>query len=159
MTSKVDRSHPALNLVASDLFFGLGAVLLVVVAALSLGLKEIVGQITSDRTAAPEDTRQAVAALVTTLDRSVLLADDQGLHLMGGETSTLISLDALWTSDQLPDWLADAPLLIVALSGQDTAFLTFARAAQTHPEPLATLRLTQDCHAISQVGQDFLCQP
>lgn len=159
MTGKADRSHPALNLVASDLFFGLGAVLLVVVAALSLGLKEIVTQIISDRTAAPDDTRQAVAALVAASDKTVLLADDQGLHRMQGETSTLISLDALWTSDELPDWLADAPLLVIAISGQETAFLTYARAAETHPAPLATLRLTQDCHAIRHVGQDFLCAP
>jgi|JI10StandDraft_1071094.scaffolds.fasta_scaffold95496_2 hypothetical protein len=159
MIGQTDRSHPALNLVASDLFFGLGAVLLVVVAALSLGLREMVTQIVADRTADPDDTRQAVAALGAAFDGPVLLADDQGLHRMSGQTSALIALDALWTSDQLPDWLAENPLLIVALSGQEVAFLTFARAAETHPAPLATLRLTDDCHAIRQEAQHFLCLP
>ncbi len=159
MTGRTDPSHPALNLVASDLFFGLGAVLLVMVAALSLGLREVVTQIVADRSATPEDTRQAVSTLGAATDGSVLLADDQGLHRIAGQTSELIALDALWTSDQLPDWLGDNPLLIVALSGQDVAFLTFARAAETHPAPLATLRLTEDCHAIRQEAQHFLCLP
>lgn len=159
MTGKADRSHPALNLVASDLFFGLGAVLLVVVAALSLGLQQVVTQIITDRIAAPQDTRDAVAAYGAVSNRPVLLADDQGLHRVAGQTSALIPLDVLWASEHLPAWLDDDPLLIIALSGQETAFLTFARAAETHPAPLATLRLTQDCHAIRNVGQDFECVP
>lgn len=159
MTPRPAETHPALNLVASDLFFGVGAVILVVVAALSLGLKDMVARIVADRTASAEETRLATAALVETSGLKVLLADAQGLHRMQGKTDALIALDDLWQSDQLSDWFAEEPLLIIAASGQETAFLTFSRAAEFHPAPLATLRLTQDCRELRRLGDRFQCQP
>lgn len=159
MTGRAGGQHPALNLVASDLFFGLGAVMLVVVAALSLGLQQMVTRLVADRVTDAEDTSSALAALSRTDDVTLLLADAEGLHHIQGGTETSVALDEIWAFPQLSDWLADEPLLVIAPSGQETAFLTFARAAEIHPEPLATLRLTQDCRTFRRSGTGFACQP
>ena len=130
-----------------------------VVAALSIGLKDMVARIVADRTASSEETRKAAAAMVETSGLTVLLADSQGLHRMKGETDTLIGLDDLWQSDQLRAWFTEEPLLIIAASGQESAFLTFSRAAEFHPAPVATLRLTQECRELRRLGDSFQCQP
>lgn len=159
MRDRAEPGHATLNLVASDLFFGLGAVILFLVAAISVGLQDIVSQALDDRAAGTEETREAVSALAVDMGAPVLLADAAGLHRLEGATVDLIPLDDLWSSDRLGAWLGGAPLLVVALSGEDTAFLIFSRAATLSADPLVTLRLTQDCHRLRQTGQTFACDP
>lgn len=152
-------SQGAMNLVASDLFFGLGAVLLVVVAALSLGLRDMVARVAQEMTATPDQTRAAVVALGQVTGEALLLADATGLRHIQDGRETLIPLDDLWQSDLLAGWLAEAPLLVIAPSGQDTAFLTYSRAAALRPEPIPTLRLPQDCRQLIRAVDGFQCQP
>lgn len=159
MTGRPDKTHPALNLVASDLFFGLGAVMLVVVAALSLGLQAMVTRVLADQGARAEDTMTAAASLTARTGLVLLLADGQGLHRLQGGARTSIPLDDLWQSDAPDLWLAEDPILVITPAGQDTAFLTFSRAASSHPGRIRTLRLPQECRDILQDGQDFRCQP
>ena len=149
----------SMNLVASDLFFGLGAIMLVLLAALSLGLRGIVSQALADRSAKPDEVRQAVAELAAARQAPVLLADSSGLHRLAGNTAALIALDDLWAAEQLSLWLADDPLLVVTASGEDAAFLVFSRAATLSAAPIVTLRLTQNCKSLAQSGETFVCNP
>lgn len=148
-----------MDLVASDLFFGLGAVMLVVVAALSLSLREVVTRSLSDLAPDATDTRQAATRLAVETGDTVLLADAEGLHRFGTDKAELSGLDGLWSDPRLATWLAEDPLLVIAPLGQDAAFLTFSRAAELDPDLIVTLRLTQDCRAIRKVAQGYECQP
>jgi hypothetical protein len=159
MTSKSDDGPGALHLVAADLFFGLGAVMLVAVAAVSLGLQEMVARTIADATASPAETRDAAASLAVQVGTAVLLADEQGLHLLENGATALIATDDLWSSDLLADWLADDPLLVIAVSGQDAAFLTYSRAVDLRPDPLATLRLPHECRNLRPTPDGVLCEP
>ena len=157
MTSR-NEDHGVMNLVASDLFFGLGAVLLVAVAALSLSVQQVVSRAVADRSAAAEDTRVAVAVLAATTG-PILLADAQGLHRLTADRADLIEPDDLWSAPELAAWLAASPLLVIAPTGQDVAFLTYSRAAGEGLAALPTLRLTKDCRALRQTAQGFACSP
>lgn len=159
MKGRAAKSHAALDLVASDLFLGLGAVMLVVVAALSLGLQDMVTRLLPSQNARPGDTRDAATALTATTGLTVLLADEAGLHHLKAGSGEVIALDDLWKSDRLEVWFAEEPLLIIAPSGQEVAFLTYSRASQSHPAPLLTLRLPHDCRELRQTGPDFQCLP
>lgn len=152
-------NHGALNLVASDLFFGLGAVILVAVVVLSLNLREVVTRAMADRAATDTDTRQAAADLSAAISAPVLLADAQGLHRLVAGQRTTIPLADLWAAPGLDAWLGEAPLLVIAPQGQDAAFLLFSRAATVAPTPLPTLRLTRDCRALMPFAGGFQCQP
>lgn len=159
MTGRPGDSHPALNLVASDLFFGLGAVILVTVAALSLGLKDMVARVITDQSATPDETRAASASLAAQTGQTVLFADAAGLHRMHRGSEALIPLADLWDAPDLPGWLAEEPLVIIAASGQEAAFLTFSRAASAQPAPLQTLRLPGDCAELRATDRGYVCTP
>jgi hypothetical protein len=153
-----EGDHGPLNLVAADLFFGLGAVILVAVAALSLNVRNMLSEVMGSQGAGSQDTLQAAAALSATTG-PILLADAAGLHRLADGAGSLIALDDLWAAPDLPAWLAETPLLVVAPQGQDAAFLTFSRAAGAGTPPLATLRLTQDCRALRLAAQGIQCEP
>jgi hypothetical protein len=151
------KDQGPLNLVASDLFFGLGAIMLVVVAAVSLNLRAVMERVVTSRTPGPEATLRAVKGIDP--GAPVLLADAAGLRRIVGGREELIALDRLWQDPRLEGWLQDDPLLIVAAAGQEAAFLTFSRAASLRPEPIATLRLPGDCRILRQTAEGILCQP
>jgi hypothetical protein len=148
-----------LNLIASDLFFGLGAVILVTVAALSLTLQDVVARAMTDGRALPEDTRRAAAELSLAISRPILFADAEGLHRLAAGRRTTLALDDLWGAPELAGWLEGPPLLVIAPQGQDAAFLTFSRAAGLATAPLPTLRLTQDCRVLLPQAEGLECQP
>ena len=158
MTPLPGQGQSALNLVASDLFLGLGAVMLVVVAAVSFGLQDMVARIAGP-VASTTETRQAVLALSRQTDRPLLLADAQGLHRTRGGTGADIGLDQVWTSPDVPEWLAEDPLLIIAADGQDAGFLVFSRAAQDGLGAVTTLRLPRGCRDLALTPGGIACAP
>ena len=157
MASLHQTDSAARNLVIADLFFGLGAVLLIVIAVISLSVKDMLSDLIATSAPDVQDTERAVQALAMAR-APVLYATSAGLHRVTANSTEQIGLNDISAAPLLAEWLADTRLLIIDPAGQEAAFLTFARAARSDMAGLNTLRLTSACRSLQASGADqFAC--
>ena len=138
------EDQPPQSLVAADIFFGLGAIILIVLALLSLNFQTILS------TAAQSDaaTRAELRSSATRLSQTqgvVLLADAQGIQISQDAQSSAIALDAISGLQELTDHLRAGALLIIGPEGREAAFLLQASAARAGIPSHRVVRLPIRC--------------
>ena len=135
------------NLVISDLFFGLGAVLLIVIAVVSLSVQNMLSGLIATSDPDFKDTEAAVQTLARD-SGPVLFARSGGLQWVTTDGAEMIGVNDFSTEPRLQRWLGDATMLIIDADGQVAAFLTLASAARSGVTALNTLRLAMPCRAL-----------
>lgn len=153
---------PVQPLIVSDLFFGLAAVLLIVLALLSSQIAPLM-QRAGKPDADPQFLRSATPALAAHKGgvRHLMLLDAQGVMMtaaaQNGDTVTdAIPLDEMLGSAPLLQGLHAEPLVLIAPDGLEAAFLLSSRAASEGVATLTTYRLPQGCRQLIWRGAEQL---
>lgn len=157
--SRPDPGAPALP--AADLFLGLAAILLVVVALVAADLGRLVGQARALATA-PDAAPVAAAAqaLAADLGRGVLLAGPGGVAAWGPAGPLgQVARDDLPGAVLPAGWLGAGavPLVLIAADAGDSAFLLEAALARGGVARMERLRLPPDCAALLRGPAGLSC--
>lgn len=132
-------SHNTRNLVISDIFFGLAAILLIVLALMTANLRALIER------RAPGETQslEALADLPPSMGTVIFAGAAQ--VVIFGETDTRISLDDVLNDPAVAISLSDDPLVVIAPEGGEAAFLVVARAARLGIPALRLIYLDRHC--------------
>ncbi len=138
------------SLVVSDIFFGLAAILLILLALMSASLQTML------QSTAPEhaDSLEAAQELLAEFP-VILFLDNAGITTIG-ENASHVPLNAILSNERLPSLLAQDPLILIASDGIEAAFLMSALAERLDILALNTARLDKHCSDLSLVQDTTL---
>lgn len=136
------------QLVVADLFFGLTAILLILVALLSSGVARIAETALSD----PADATLVARDFAAAHDAPVIVATSDGVTLHDGTTMPL---------DRLAGWDAPRftapPLVIVTPDGMEADFLLATPLGRSGLTAVTRLRMTDACRLIVATPSGAVC--
>lgn len=144
------------NLVTSDIFFGLGAILLIVVALLSLNIKDILTSI-DNRSAISAEELSATLMEYASLQGPVIYAVEAGVLLLEAGEEIEVPLNEVVPSEEVKLWLQRSNLLIVDPNGLEASFLLHSVASSLGMGSVRTMRLPNDCQSISIDADQLVC--
>ncbi|WP_163850643.1 hypothetical protein [Pseudooceanicola aestuarii] len=150
-----DRSQGDPALIASDLFFGVSAILLILAVLVFAPLRDL-----ALRAATPV-TRGAAVSPVAEMSRPALLARATGLDMTVPDAPPVhLPLDRIGAGP-LARWAAGldgVPLLIITPDGGESAFLAEPALAAAGVARIDRVRLTVSCATLRWQGGKILCR-
>ncbi len=138
------------NVVSADVFFGLGAIMLVIVALLSVNLRTLLQQSGATRAIENQTLSRAVEAF-SRINSPVILAQQNSVIIFGIHQDHLeISLDDVLRAPEVNRALGQRAMLITTPNGLDAHFLVLANAHAAGITSVETLRLHTFCQYLEQ---------
>lgn len=142
------------QLVVSDLFFGLSAILLIVVALMSAEVREFT--VSAARNVGSGQGSDTAVAAMAAAEQSyaVLASGKRAVFYEPNGSSVSIDRDALLGSAMIRDWVgraqrsSGAPVVVIDPDGSEAAFLLEPALAQAGLERFSRIRLIRGCRAL-----------
>lgn len=154
-------ASPPVGAITADIFLGLSAVLLVVLALVSVGLRDAVLDGVARASEADAIRLGADAAALSADGRTIIYADGFGVTVLrGGVVQARIPTDAIGTDPALGAALAEAgadTLAVISSEGQEAAFLLDPALARLGASRVARVRLDPRCGGFVAAPGGVVC--